>query len=78
MSNYWVRSSTCPFIRHKNDLLDPMLNVSCGSSILASLLDIYPSTKDALIAYNGGQGCFKSKKCLAQASAYANKVLNKL
>lgn len=76
MANYWVNSKTCPTIKHENDLLDPSKNLQCGTAIFSNLLDIYPSTEDALIAYNGGKGCFKKPKCLVQAKQYAKKVLN--
>lgn len=72
---YWVNSETCPGIKSKHDLLDAEKNITCGLNILESHLNKYPSTKDALIAYNGGHGCFKSKKCLTQASRYADKIL---
>jgi hypothetical protein len=76
MDNYWVNSKTCPFIKAPADLLDADLNLKCGTSILRSLLSKYPSTKDALIAYNGGENCFLSPKCLTQSSLYAEKILS--
>lgn len=74
MANYWVNSPTCPNIKHESDLLDPDKNIGCGSKILSNLLNQYASTHEALIAYNGGSGCFKSAKCLKSATQYALKV----
>lgn len=77
MDTYFVNSKLCPNIKRASDLHNADKNLDCGLSILSNLLLVYPSTKDALIAYNGGHGCFKSKKCYSQASSYAEKILKK-
>ncbi len=74
---YWINSSTCPHIKSREDLFDATKNLDCGLRILSEHLAKYSNTKKALIAYNGGHGCFKSQKCLSRAGSYADRILQK-
>lgn len=56
------------------DLYKPSQNLDCGLTILKQALSRHASFQNALIEYNGGPGCFKSKKCLTQANKYAETV----
>lgn len=73
----WAGSSLCPMVKTWADLYDTEKNIACGSAILANGLK-QGSVYKALIAYNGGNGCFKNPKCMAQAEGHALKVMRVL
>lgn len=73
----WAGTSLCPTVKTWADLYDDQKNISCGSAILAEGLK-HGSVYKALIAYNGGEGCFKNPKCMAQAEGHAMKVMTVL
>lgn len=70
----WAGKSICPSVKTWADLYEPHKNISCGTSILAEGLK-HGSVYKALIAYNGGDGCFKNPKCMTQAEGHAMKVM---
>lgn len=72
---YYLNSKVCPDITAESDLLNPILNLDCGARILKGHITRYGAVKPALIAYNGGENCFKSASCITQGTIYAEKVL---